>query len=161
MRKYIAFAHKKEQILFIALKNPNLCAEFNAYTASTILNILQTHPSYFPTLSHIRQIKAYFPKSLSTQKHKNLSSRINKEKLLKELKEAKTYRQRREIISHFQQQGFFHFLPPKHFAQHNEILETYFLQAYLERCNQIFINRAKNPKIHEAFQRIQTIIQNH
>lgn len=64
VRKYISFAYKKEKILFVALKNPNLCAEFNTYTAQNLLQILQTCKEYFPTLRHIKQIKSYFPQKV-------------------------------------------------------------------------------------------------
>lgn len=64
LRKYISFAYKKEKILFIALKNPNLCAEFNVYTAPNLLSIIQSCQDYFPTLKQIQQIKAYFPQKV-------------------------------------------------------------------------------------------------
>lgn len=64
VRKYISFAYKKEKILFIALKNPNLCAEFNVYTAPNLLSIIQSCQEYFPTLKQIQQIKAYFPQKV-------------------------------------------------------------------------------------------------
>lgn len=64
VRKYISFAYKKEKILFFALKNPNLCAEFNVYTAPNLLSIIQSCQDYFPTLRQIQQIKAYFPQKV-------------------------------------------------------------------------------------------------
>lgn len=64
VRKYISFAHKKEQILLVALKNPNLCAEFNAYTAPTLLNLLHSLKEHFPLLYPIKQIKSYYPQKL-------------------------------------------------------------------------------------------------
>lgn len=67
VRKYISFAYKKNLILFFALKNPNLCAEFNAYIAPNLLSIIQSCREHFPTLRHIKQIKAYFPKDTYKQ----------------------------------------------------------------------------------------------
>lgn len=158
MRKYISFAHKKEKILFVALKNPNLCAEFNTYTAPILLGIIGSLKEEFPLLKSIQEIKAYFPQT--TRSKQSQKQTITKDHLQKLLKQAKTYRQRREIIQKFQSQGAIHFLPPKHFASYNEIIETYFLQAYKEKSDGEFEILSKCPKISQIFSSIQLAIKN-
>ncbi|MCE3047569.1 hypothetical protein LW138_05670 [Helicobacter sp. faydin-H17] len=156
-RKYIAFAHKKEQILLVALKNPNLCAEFNTYTAPILLNTLSSFKEHFPTLSSLKQIKAYFPQTPSPPKRS--TSLLSKEELDAQLKQIKSYRQRRALIQKYQEQGCIRFLPPRHFARYNEIIETFFIQAYQERSDGNFQIQSTNPKLTSIFESIQHIIQ--
>lgn len=156
VRKYISFAHKKEQILYVALTNPNLCAEFNTYTAPTLLEILHSLKEHFPLIYPIKQIRAYYPQPLRKIK----PQKITKENLQTQLKTIKTYKKRREFIQELQAKGAISFLPPKHFSSYNEILETFFLQSYCERSNGKFIIHTRNPKLKSIFESIRQNIQN-
>lgn len=156
VRKYISFAHKKEKILFVSLKNPNFCKEFNAYIAPNALQILHSNKAYFPLLSLVHQVKAYYPQKL---KSTSFNAGFTKEELEKQLKSIKTYKKRRELIEKFQKKGQLHFLPPKHFASYNQIIKTFYLQSYEEQSQGEFQNLATNPKLHRIFESIRNVIK--
>ncbi|WP_027327597.1 hypothetical protein [Helicobacter pametensis] len=159
VRKYISFAHKKDQVLLVALKNPNLCAEFNTYTAPMLLGILSSLKEHFPLISSIKQVKAYYPKMGSDTLFKPKTPSMTREEFQAKLAQTKGYHRRRALIREFQQEGRIHFLPPKHYAKYHEIIETFFLQAYSERSDGEFENHSKNQDLFLIFESIRAAIK--
>lgn len=58
LKNALDFIYYKDEILFFVAKHPAFCQEFN-YTAKGIINALQSYPDKFPTLSKLKDAKAF------------------------------------------------------------------------------------------------------
>lgn len=65
-REQILFIVPKNDQLLFAFKHKALCAEFNYYKHKLIIDTLKTHIQHFPSLKHIKTIRAYVPGHILT-----------------------------------------------------------------------------------------------
>ncbi|WP_394954174.1 hypothetical protein [uncultured Helicobacter sp.] len=63
LQEQILFIFVKNQTLFFAAKHPAFCQEFN-YTHKHIIQTLRQYPQKFPTLSTLKEAKAYVPRHI-------------------------------------------------------------------------------------------------
>lgn len=58
LKNVLDFIYYKDEILFFVAKHPAFCQEFN-YSAKGIIEALRSYPDKFPTLSKLKDAKAF------------------------------------------------------------------------------------------------------